>query len=315
MTQAGFPDPVNPSEDIDQVRDRRAFTLLRVAALGVVIRLLIVTIEFLSYWRLNYSVLLVDAIASCADILTSLTIIFAIHLARRPPDEDHPFGHGRYEPLAGLQLGLLIIFLGIGLAAQQFVAAIQHPAAGNILMITAAIPMGAAFLLEICYQILVRRARSNHSPVLLAEAYHYRVDAFTSLLAAAGIGIAAFAPNYSHLIDHVFAILLAVVMMFLGYVAAKENLHQLTDRLPDLQWFQRVRAATESVTGILAVEKVRIQIAGPDAHVDIDIEVNPQCTVDDAHIIAQHVRASIQSDWPAVREVVVHVEPFYANDH
>ena len=108
---------------------------------------------------------------------------------------------------------------------------------------------------------------------------------------------------------------MVAVVIWLGMSAAFENLHQLMDRVPEGESFERVRSAAAGVEGVLEVEKIRIQHAGPDAHVDIDIEVDPAIRVDEAHRIAQHVRAKIQSAWPSVREVVVHVEPFYAGDH
>jgi divalent metal cation (Fe/Co/Zn/Cd) transporter len=117
------------------------------------------------------------------------------------------------------------------------------------------------------------------------------------------------------LIDHGGAKLLAAIVVWRGLRSAFENLHQLMDRVPESASFERVRAAAAAVEGVQEVEKIRIQHAGPDAHVDIDIEVDPAIRVDEAHRIAQHVRATIQSSWPSVREVVVHVEPFYPGDH
>ena len=104
-------------------------------------------------------------------------------------------------------------------------------------------------------------------------------------------------------------------MVVLGAAAARENFHQLLDRTPDEAHFEQVKSAALRVGGVLGVEKVRIQHAGPDAHVDIDIEVDPEMNVAAAHVITQHVRAEIQRDWPSVREVVVHVEPYYPGDH
>ena len=109
--------------------------------------------------------------------------------------------------------------------------------------------------------------------------------------------------------------LLASLMVALGLAAVWENLHQLVDRVPDDGRFDLVTTAAAAVPGVLAVEKVRIQHAGPDAHVDIDVEVNPAETVCEAHRTAQHVRAAVQTAWPSVREVVVHVEPYYPGDH
>ncbi|MDQ3331900.1 MAG: cation diffusion facilitator family transporter, partial [Planctomycetota bacterium] len=259
--------------------------------------------------------LLVDALASLADVAASLLLVAAIRLAARPPDDDHPFGHGRYEPLAGLQLAVFLTGVGVYLFFRQLWSAATGPAGGDLNLIAASIPLVASVLLEGVSRVIRDIGRRHRSSALLAEAVHFRIDAVTSLIAAAGIAAASAAPDYGHLVDHVSAMLLAAVVVWLGVRSLFENLHQLMDRVPESASFERVREAAAAVEGVMEVEKIRIQHAGPDAHVDIDIEVDPAIRVDEAHRIAQHVRATIQSSWPSVREVVVHVEPYYAGDH
>lgn len=310
-----FPDALELSDNVTLARRRRTARLMHVAWVGILVRLFVIAMELVGLWFLGHSVLLVDALASCADVLTSLAILFAIRLAEQPPDEDHPFGHGRYEPLAGFQLGVLILIVGIGTFAYQLVAAISHAQSEVIGWVSWMIPLFAAVLLEVTCRVVLRMARQENSSAMIAEAYHYRVDAITSFVATLGLLIASQIPVYGHLIDHITAMILAVIMIYLGWVAARENLHELTDKLPDQKYFDQVRASAMKVEGVLDVEKVRIQTAGPDAHVNIDIEVNPSETVDQAHLTAQQVRHQIQLDWPTVREVVVHVEPYYEADH
>lgn len=95
----------------------------------------------------------------------------------------------------------------------------------------------------------------------------------------------------------------------------RDNLHQLLDRIPATHYFDTVKQAARRVKGVFGTEKIRIQLYGPDSHVDIDIEVEPEMSVLAAHEISQQVRVEIQKDWPAVRDVTVHIEPFYPNDH
>ncbi|QDT43893.1 putative cation efflux system protein [Gimesia alba] len=310
-----FPDALELSVDVTRVRRRRTARLIKVAWLGISVRLFVIVMELVGLWFLGHSVLLVDALASCADVFTSLAILFAIRLAEQPPDEDHPFGHGRYEPLAGFQLGILILIVGTGTFGYQLFAAISHTQSELIGWVSWTIPLFAAILLELTCRVVLRMAQQEKSSAMIAEAYHYRVDAITSFVAAFGLIIASQIPSYGHLIDHITAMILAVIMVYLGWVAARENLHELTDKIPHQKYFDQVKASAMKVEGVLDVEKVRIQTAGPDAHVNIDIEVNPNETVDQAHLTAQQVRHQIQHDWPTVREVVVHVEPYYEADH
>ena len=310
-----FPAPVRPPREARLARADRERELLRVAWLGIGLRLCVILMELVGVWFLGYAVLLVDAVASVFDVVASLAIVLAIRLAARPPDEEHPFGHGRYEPLAGLQLGLMVCAAGLWLAARHVWGAVDSDAAGEVRRFAWCIPAASAIVLELSAQVVRRIGERRESTAMIAEGFHYRVDAATSVVAALGLLVASWIPQQGHRIDLLSAALLALVMVLLGAQAARENLNQLLDRTPQDQRFNQVREAALRVEGVQGVEKVRIQHAGPDAHVDIDIEVDPGMNVADAHVITQHVRAEIQRDWSSVREVVVHVEPYYPGDH
>ena len=312
-----FPEPVRPADPgaVRDARRRRTRRLVVAGGIGVGVRSAVIAAEFAAYFLCGADVLLVDAAASLADVAASLAILAAVKVAEKPPDEDHPFGHGRFEPLAGLQLGVLIVLLGAALGGRAAWAAATTPAAAVLPLWAAAVPLLAAVFLEATGRAVAAVGRREHSTALVAEAAHYRVDAATSLVAAAGLAAAAFAPEWGGLLDRAGAVVLAALMVGLGAAAARENLHQLVDRAPDDDRFDLVQAAAAAVAGVLAVEKIRIQHAGPDAHVDIDVEVDPAETVCEAHRTAQHVRAAVQAAWPSVREVVVHVEPYYPGDH
>lgn len=177
------------------------------------------------------------------------------------------------------------------------------------------IPLGAVILLEFCYQIMMRVAKRQNSPALEADAMHYRIDGLTSLLAAIALLAGAYVPGWSHNIDHIGAIFIALFMIGIGFLALRRNLDQIVDRVPEEKYFESVRKAATRVDGVRGTEKIRIQHSGPDAHVDIDIEVDPHLTVEVAHTISQQVRVEIQKDWPMVQDVIVHIEPFYPGDH
>ena len=313
-TSEQFHSVVPLPSSVEQQRQERSLRLVKVATWGIAIRILVVVVELVGFWILGHAVLFVDGVASATDVIASLLIIAAIKAAERPPDSNHPFGHGRIEPLAGLQMAIVLIVVGSLLLWQQFTGGL---AAGQEVVSTWAwlIPLGCAAMLEFVCQLILRVAKRDKCAALVAEAYHYRIDAATSLMAAFGLALATIVPSLSASIDRVAAIFIAGIVVILGLLAAKENLDQVLDHRPDAEWFERVRSSAIQVQGVMEVEKIRIQQTGPDAHVDIDIEVAPQTSVFDAHSVAQKVRAIIQTDWPAVREVVVHVEPYFADDH
>lgn len=310
-----FPPSISLPESVRESRLERRLQMMVTARRGIILRSVIIIAELLGFVFLNSSALLLDSLSSLIDIAASLFLIFCIKIADKPPDRNHPFGHGRFEPIAGLQLGLLLTVIGGGMLFQQLTAITAPTDAKVIQPLTWLIPLGAVVLLEISYQHLKRTAKRQHSPALLADAVHYRIDGINSVFAMIALLFAAYFPHYSTLCDHLGAVVIAIMMVGIGLFAAKNNLHQLLDRVPPQPFFERVKSAALRIEGVLATEKIRIQLYGPDAHVSIDVEVSPELSVELAHELTQKVRAEIQKEWPAVRDVIVHVEPYYAGDH
>ncbi len=307
-----FPDPIGPPEQVYEQREQRRANLIRAAKWGVAIRISIILGELAGVFWLGSRALMMDAFASIVDVASTIFLMICIKLAERPPDTTHPFGHGRVEPLAGLLLGLMMSVFGL-ISLLQHTSDFTQTAPVNPFIWL--IPFSAVLLLEGCYHVVIQTAKNENSPALAADAIHYRIDALTSLLATIALLLASFYPHLGGKFDDSGAIAISLLMIVLGLYAAKNNVHQVLDSPPPARYFQLVRDAALKVAGVRETEKLRIQLYGPDAHVDIDVEVDPALTVDLAHQISQKVRAEIQKDWPAVRDVTVHIEPFYPNDH
>ncbi|MBX9743724.1 MAG: cation diffusion facilitator family transporter [Chlamydiales bacterium] len=310
-----FPASIPLPDSVHKIRKERRRQMVKTARRGVYLRSVIIAAELLGYVFLNSSALLLDAISSLADVASSLFLIFCIRFADKPPDRNHPFGHGRFEPIGGLQLGILLAVMGGGLAFQQLSLLSREKMGSTISPFTWLIPLGAMVLLEISYRHLKNTAKKENSPALLADAVHYRIDGINSFFAMIALLLAAYYPKWGAKFDHMGATLIAFLMIGVGLYAARNNLNQLLDRAPSAEFFEKVKTAALKVPGVLATEKLLLQIYGPDAHVSLDIEVDPSLSVDLAHKITQEVRAEIQKSWPAVRDVIVHVEPFYPGDH
>lgn len=310
-----FPAPIPLPVDVYQARRERSERIIRSAFIAIVLRIIIVCAEFLTIVFIYSSSLLMDGLSSLIDVIFSLILIICIKLAGRPPDEEHPFGHGRYEPLVGLQSGIFLIVIGGVMFVKQLIEAATVSHRENLDHPIWIIPLIAVVLLEIAYRVVISTAKKQNSPALAADAAHYRVDMLTSLFAMIALLIANLVPEWATRIDQLGALVISAIMVILGFYASKENFHQIVDKVPDQKFFGLVDQAAKKVDGVKGVEKMRIQLYGPDAHVDIDIEVNPDLTVDSAHKITQEVRVMIQKDWPAVKDVMVHVEPYYPGDH
>lgn len=310
-----FPNPIKLPKSIDKAREERIYDLFRVILIGVFFRCLIIALELFGYYHYDSSVLLLDAIATMVDMVSSVVLMVFLYLACKPPDRQHPFGHGRLEPIIGLQLALFLVIMGSYLTVDQLsktgIKTVEEPLS-NIAWL---VPAVAIVLLVIAFKVMMSVATKRESEALKSEAEHYRIDAITTFVAMCVLLAGSFFPYYSNYLDHAGALLIAIFMILLGLKAAKGNFEQLMDKKPKAKYFSMVRAAAMETTGVKGTEKIRIQLYGPDAHVDIDIEVDPHLSVEKAHVISQKVRAEIQKKLPEVRDVTVHIEPFYPGDH
>ncbi len=310
-----FPAPLDPPSSFYEARQQRYREIIFATGLGFGIRLAIVVFQLTGALYFDSATLLTDAFSTLADLVSTAFLLICIQLARRPPDANHPFGHGRYEPLGGLQLGLLLVLLGATLAIQQGVLFASEQGERAFHAAILLFPLISVALLEVCYQVARRAAKRWDSTALTADAYHYRTDAITSLFAAFALLIAYFWPSAAGFVDRLGAIGIAFLMILIGLLSSRENLHQLVDHVPNGDLFKRIRKAAKNVPGVMETEKLQIQSYGPDAFVAIDVEVDPQMPVDKAHRISQLVRVEIQREWPNVRDVLVHIEPYYPADH
>lgn len=309
-----FPDPLTLPEDIVKTRYQRNREVSFAIWLGVFARIGIIVFEMLGFFLFSSSALFLDALSSLFDVLSSFILLVFIKLATRPPDSDHPFGHGRFEPLVGFQLGMIMSCVGFFLMVQQLLSlsvakdSVHHHLAWTF-------PLVAMIILEGCYHFARRVGRKQKSSALLVETNHYRIDSISSCFALVALLFASHLPTWYSFIDRLGAIAIALFMIVLGVKSVIENVHELMDRVPDATFFERVRKAAIKVEGVLGTEKLLILRYGPDAHVNIDIEVAPDLSVEKAHLLTQKVRLEIQKEWPAVRDVMVHVEPYYPGDH
>jgi cation diffusion facilitator family transporter len=177
-----FPKPVQLPEEVLSARKARSAAMVRIAIWGIGIRFGIAMFELAGFFAYKSSALLLDALSTFADVASSVLLIVSIKLAERPPDQDHPFGHGRYEPLVGLQLGIFLALGGMGLIVQQALGLMTAPSY-SIHRFVLLIPLIAVICLECAYVMMRKVAKKENSPALEAEAFHFRIDSFNSLLA------------------------------------------------------------------------------------------------------------------------------------
>jgi cation diffusion facilitator family transporter len=251
--------------------------------------------------------LISDAVHSLGDAVTSSALLGALILSQRPPDPDHPYGYTRAETAAGSSVALLLILSALWVGWQALVSFTQEYEPPETY--TLIIAVLSAVLKEALYRYNSRVARQVGSSALKASAWDHRLDALSSMAVLGGVALAKWGGPRYHLADHVAALIVAGLILWVGGKLFWDNLHELMDQQADPELVQRVRAEARSVPGVMGVEKLLMRKTGLEYLVDIHVEVDPNMTVRDSHAIAHRVKDHVMSRVELIKDVLVHIEP------
>jgi cation diffusion facilitator family transporter len=255
----------------------------------------------------NSFALIADAIESGADVFASMAVWFGLRYSSKPPDANHPYGHGRVE--------VLITFIVVGML---FISATVIVVQGiNNLRSPQEMPepftlwvLGAIIIFkELFYRFEHKKSIETHSSSLRADAWHHRSDAISSLTAFAGISIALVLGEGYEKADDIAAIVGSLVIYFNAYLIFRPALGEFMDEDLHAGIEKSVRAAASTVPGVKGTEKCLVRKMGMRYLVDLHLEVDGHISVSEGHNIAGKVKSAIISAYPHISNVLIHVEP------
>ncbi len=247
-----------------------------------------------------------DGFEAGGDVLSSGIVYAGLWLASKPPDYEHPYGHGRYETLAGLAVGALLLLTGAAIAWHGFTA-LGEPSAIKVYALYPLI--GAVFVKFALAGTKFRVARRIRSTGLEADGWHDITDLVSTFVALIAIGLTLLSPARFATADHIGAILIGIIIAFLSVRVLLRTVGQLVDTMPDASKMSQIRGVALSVPGARGIEKCFARRTGLKYHVDLHLEVDPEMTVRESHEIATRVRFAINDALGWVADVLVHVEP------
>ncbi len=248
-----------------------------------------------------------DGIESAGDVLASGLVLPGLIIAAKPPDNEHPYGHGRLETLSALAVGMLLVATGVLIAFESL--HLSH-ASGQTPAAYAIWPLIASILIKSVMSASKRHyGRKIQSSGLIADAWNDTVDILSGTTALLGLGLTLLAPEKFAAADHIGGSAVGVIVVFLGIRVVRDTVVQLMDTMPDPEAMHRIRMAGLTVPGVLGIEKCFARKTGLKWHVDLHLEVDPAMSVYESHEIATQVKAKIRSEIDWVADVLVHVEP------
>jgi cation diffusion facilitator family transporter len=280
---------------------------LRVTFIGMATNALLATAKLTAGILGNSYALIADAVESLADVFSSVIVWRGVVLAAEPADENHPYGHGKAEPIAAAIVAtiLLIAAFGISIQAIREMFSPHHgPAPFTLLVLLVTV-----VIKETLFRVVVREGAQIDSAIVRTDAWHHRSDAVTSLAAAIGISIALIGGRGFESADSIAAVVAAMIIAWNGWRLLRPALDELMDTAPSKVFNLQIKKIAAEISGVNAIEKCKVRKMGFHYFVDLHVEVDPQMTVQRGHEIAHSVKDEIRRQLPDVHDVLVHIEP------
>ena len=279
--------------------EKHAFS---VTWLGLIANLLLAIAKGFIGTISHSSALIADAGHSFSDLLSDIVTLWAVRMAGIPKDENHPYGHGKFETVGSFVVALMLIFTGIGVAWHVLNRIGSQDLPGTPALWMAAIAIAVK---EALFHLTRMVSRRSGSRVLLANAWHHRSDAISSVAALVGIAGAHWGVP---MMDPIAGVLVAGLIIKSGIDIGYESLRELTDEIPEEEVISELKKILTDIKGVDHYHEMRARRMGPHLLVDMHIEVDSMMSISAAHQVAERVRLRILENIPSVNEVLVHVD-------
>lgn len=305
-----FNDFADGAEDAPHTMQERASAAARSTWVSVAVNLVLSSLQIAVGVLSKSQGLIADGIHSLSDLVADFVVLLANHHAQKDADEQHPYGHQRFETAASLVLGSLLLLVGVGMVWSA-VLKLQNPAAVPQVHAVALWVAGAALVgKELLFRYMLAVAQRVKSSMLVANAWHARADAASSLVV--GIGIAGNLAGYT-LLDPIAALIVGGMVGKMGWQFGWDALHDLVDRAADEQEVQAIRQTLLDTPGVSGVHDVHTRKMGDLIVVDAHLEVDATLTVEAGHAIAVEARQRVLQRH-RVLNLMAHVDPWHKPD-
>ena len=280
---------------------------MRSTLVGIGVNLLLAIIKATAGVLGNSYALIADAVESTLDVVSSVIVWTGLRISARPPDANHPYGHGKAEPLAAVAVSLALFAAAVGIAIESVreIRTPHHaPAAFTLVVLVLVI-----ITKETLFRYVFKVGDATSSTAVKSDAWHHRSDAITSVAAFIGISVALIGGAGYESADDWAALFASWIIGFNAYNLLRPALAELTDAAPDPKLEKQVRTVAEAIDGVLGTHQCHVRKMGFDYYVDLDVIVAGTMTVSTAHTLAHDVQDAIRQANPLFSKVLVHIEP------
>lgn len=290
----------------------REKSIFRVTWIGSIVNFLLLVLKFIFGIVGHSSAMVADAVHSLSDFITDIIVIVFVKISGKPEDEDHKYGHGKYETLATALIGIALFAVGIGLLVNgatkvsEVINGAVLPAPSMIVLVVAAVSIIAK---EILYRYTVHVGQNLNSQAVIANAWHHRSDAFSSIGTLVGIGGAIFLGERWRILDPIAAIVVSAFIIKVAIDLIKPCVDELLERSLPTETEKQILGIIASFPEVSSPHHLRTRRIGNHIAIEVHLRMDGQTTLENAHAIATAVEKRLKEEFGADTHIGIHMEP------
>lgn len=290
------------------IRPKSLHDGIRITVISLCLQVFFILSKAIIGYLGNSAALLADSFHSVSDMFSDIALIIGLHMASRPKDSTHHYGHGKIENYVTHIIGMMIVFLGGAIfyhAVSRIVCAVK-PSTPHIMTIIPAII--CIIVQEILYRVTIKTGKKIKSRGVIANAWHHRSDAMTSVITLIGIALTRAFPKL-YFMDMFMAGIIACFVISVGFHLFWQAIKDIIDTAPSKKIYNRIVTTTQNVKGVVNVHNVRARYYSSYIFLDAHVKVDPSISVKAGHDIAHAVVDALKAKIPDLIDVVIHIEP------
>jgi len=280
----------------------------KVTWIGLLSNILLAVFKFIVGILGRSQAVVADAVHTLSDISTDVAVLFGVKFWTSPADAEHPYGHWRIETVVTAIIGIALFIAAIEIAYKSIITIKEVHKAG-ISLIAIAGPLVSVIVKEVLYRWTKSVGKNVKSKALIANAWHHRSDAFSSISVLFAVLLAAINPKLI-IVDHIGAFIVSIFIIKVAWDILKESFGELVDASAPKKDLKKIKGITMKVAGVKSIHAVRTRKLGPGLHVDLHVLVDGKVTVKKGHDISEEVKRELIEKGPNIFDVVVHLEPY-----
>ena len=286
--------------------------IFRTTLVGSVANLLLVVFKFVAGVVGHSSAMIADAVHSLSDFITDIIVVIFVAISGKPEDEDHDYGHGKYETLATAVIGIILFFVGVGILISG-IKAIVGTLQGEPLQTPSLLALIAAVISivvkEVLYHYTVKRGKALGSSSVVANAWHHRSDALSSIGTAIGIGGAIFLGEQWRILDPIAAVIVSLFIIKVAVELFKPCIEELLERSLPTEMEQKILDIILSTPQVSSPHHLRTRRIGSYIAIEVHIRMDGQTSLSEAHQVASDIERRLKAEFGESTHIGIHMEP------